>query len=255
MKVNLEKVILKIVLKLGVIISLMLVVWEGIVLIFNLPAFILPAPLEVFRSLYNHLGLIAKQAIPTILETILGFVFGSLLGMIAAISITYFRAARTWFLPILIVSQALPFFIIAPLMVIWWGYGMASKVIITMIMLFFPVASNFYDGLQATSKEWLQLGGLMRGSRWRLLWLIRIPAALPELGNGLRLAASYAPMGAIIGEWVGANQGLGFLIINANARLQMDLVFAVMIVLMIFALILYFSIDLLLKKIIFWQST
>lgn len=94
----------------------------------------------------------------------------------------------------------------------------------------------------------------MGASRWRLLWRIRIPAALPALGSGLRVGATFAPMGAVIGEWVGANQGLGFLMLNANARMQIDLMFAVLFVIVLLTLVLYFSVDRILKKIIFWSS-
>ena len=166
---------------------------------------------------------------------------------------SYFRLARLWFLPVLLISQALPAFAVAPLLVIWFGYGMASKVIVAMILLFFPVTSAFYDGLRRTPVEWLYLGQVMGASRWRLLWRIRIPAALPALGSGLRIAATVAPMGAIIGEWVGSSQGLGFLMLNANARMQIDLMFAVLFVVVALTLTLYFLIDTLLKKIIFWK--
>jgi putative hydroxymethylpyrimidine transport system permease protein len=154
----------------------------------------------------------------------------------------------------LITSQALPTFAIAPLLVIWLGYGMMSKIVVAMMMIFFPVASAFYDGLRRTPVEWLYLGQVMGASPWRLLWRIRIPAALPALGSGLRVAATFAPMGAVIGEWVGASQGLGFLMLNANARMQIDLVFAVLIVLVALTLLLYFSVDKTLKKIVFWRS-
>ncbi len=227
--------------------------WQITVWLLQLPTYILPAPLAVFKSLIDHALLIANNAWPTILETLLGLILGTFSGMAAALAISYFRLARAWFLPVLIISQALPIFAIAPLLVIWFGYGIASKVVVAMLMLFFPVASAFYDGLRRTPIEWLYLGKVMGASRRSLLLRIRLPASLPALGSGLRLAATFAPMGAVIGEWVGASKGLGFLLLNANARLQIDLMFAVLLVLVALTLILYFSVDKLLKKIIFWK--
>lgn len=159
---------------------------------------------------------------------------------------------RHWFFPILLISQALPTFAIAPLLVIWLGYGMSSKIAVTMIMLFFPVASNFYDGLRSTPKHFLEMAQLMGANRWRLLWLIQIPSALPALASGLRVAATIAPIGAVIGEWVGASQGLGFLLLNANARMQIDLMFAVLVVITLLTIALYYFVDFILKRWINW---
>lgn len=237
-----------------VILVVMLIIWEVIVSLFKLPPYILPGPVIVFSSLLEHGQLILHNAWPTILEALLGLLLGSLLGMWASLCLIYFRWARFWFLPLLITSQALPTFAIAPLLVIWFGYGMASKIVVAMLMIFFPVASAFYDGLRRTPVEWLYLAQVMGTSRWRVLWKIRIPAALPALGSGLRVAATFAPMGAVIGEWVGASGGLGFLMLNANARMQIDLMFAVLFVLVALTLGLYFSVDKSLKKLIFWSD-
>ena len=237
-----------------VILAVALLIWQAVVLLFGFPAYILPSPVRVFKSLFTHGPLILQNAWPTIVETLLGLLLGSLAGVWAALCLSYFHWTRFWFLPVLVTSQAIPTFAIAPLLVIWLGYGMASKVAVAMLMIFFPVVSAFYDGLRRTPKEWLNLGTVMGASRWRLLSRIRIPFALPALGSGLRVAATFAPMGAVIGEWVGASRGLGFLMLNANARMQIDLMFAVLLVLVALTLILYFSVDRLLKKFIFWGN-
>ena len=231
-----------------------LVMWQLVIWLFALPAYILPGPLAVVVALYTHCDLINRNFWPTVMETLLALIFGSLAGITVALSLSYFRWARFWFLPLLLTSQALPIFAIAPLLVIWLGYGMASKVLVAMLMIFFPVASAFYDGLRRTPDEWLDLGQVMGASRWRLLWRVRIPAAAPALASGLRVAATFAPMGAVIGEWVGSSSGLGFLMLNANARMQIDLMFAVLLILVLFTLILYFTLDRILKKIIFWRA-
>lgn len=229
------------------------VIWQAVTSLFNLPHYILPSPTAILASLQQHKNLIFQQSIPTIIETTLGFIFSTLLGIFNALVLIYFRPIRSWFLPILLISQALPTFAIAPLLVIWFGYGMTSKIITTILMLFFPITSAFYDGLRCTPQQYLDLAQTMNASKWQILRHIRIPAALPSLSNGLRVAATCAPMGAVIGEWVGASQGLGFLILNANSRMQIDLMFATLLILVILTLIFYFAVDLLMKHIIFWK--
>ncbi|MBB71085.1 MAG: ABC transporter permease [Legionellales bacterium] len=230
----------------------LLMLWQLAVWLFALPPYILPGPLLVIKTWWLAKSLIAQQSLITISETLLGLVIGSLLGCIAALILVLFRPARLWLLPILIISQAIPTFAIAPLLVVWFGYGIGSKVVTAMIMLFFPVTTAFFDGLRRTDKDWLDLAHVMGANSWRCLWHIRLPAALPALGSGLRVAAAIAPIGAIIGEWVGASRGLGFLLLNANARMQIDMMFAVLLSITVFTLVLYYSVDKVLRYTIPW---
>lgn len=227
--------------------------WHLIVTIFHLPSYIVPTPEQVFKTWYLRADLILSEATPTIIETLLGLLFGTLLGCIAAISMAFFRPLNFWLLPILLVSQAIPTFAIAPLLVIWFDYGMASKIATTIIMLFFPITSAFYDGLKRTDPGWLDLAKTMQANKWRTFWHIRIPSALPNLASGLRVATAIAPIGAVVGEWVGSSHGLGFLMLNSNARMQIDLMFAALFTIVIFSLSLYFLVDRLLRHFVTWQ--
>ncbi len=228
-------------------------IWQMVISIFNLPPYILPTPLSVLFSLQNHFTLILHETGITIAETCLGLLLGVLLGTLAALLMASFKSIGFWILPILVISQAIPTFAIAPLFVIWFGYGMTSKIATAIIMIFFPVASSFLDGLNRSHPGWLDLAKTMNAKKWRLFWYIRIPAALPSLASGVRVATVAAPIGAVVGEWVGASQGLGFLMLNANARMQIDLMFAGLWVLIIFSLGLYFLVDKSLKRLIPWQ--
>jgi len=172
--------------------------------------------------------------------------------MLTAISMAYWQPLRLWFMPVLVVSQAIPVFAIAPIFVIWFGYGITAKIAITTLMLFFPVTSAFYDGLRQTNKGWLDFAKVIQASRFRTLIFIKIPAALPALASGIRVAAVIAPIGAVVGEWVGSSRGLGFLMLNANARMQIDLMFAALFTIMTMALLLYFSVDKLLRMALPW---
>ena len=230
-----------------------ILLWWVIVLLFQLPDYILPDPLHVAASWATHWRVILKESLPTIAETLLGLLFGIILGCLTALSMSFFRPAKSWVLPLLITSQAIPTFAIAPLLVIWLGYGMAAKIVTTVLMLFFPITSAFYDGLRRTETGWLDLAKTLEATQWQTFWRIRIPAALPSLASGLRVAAAIAPIGAVVGEWVGSSHGLGFLMLNANARMQIDFMFAVLIAIILFSLLLFFSIDKLLKFAIHWQ--
>lgn len=232
----------------------LLLLWQCIVTIFHLPPFILPTPLEIFHTWYQSSHIIAVETIPTVTETLLGLLLGTVFGCIAALVMAFFRPATLWLLPILIISQAIPTFAIAPLIVIWLGYGMSSKIAVTIIMLFFPITSALFDGLRKTEPGWLDLAKTMRAKKWRVFWHIRIPAALPHLASGLRIAAVIAPIGAVVGEWVGASHGLGYLMLNANARTEIDLMFAALFTIVIFSLTLYFVVDKSLRAAIPWQS-
>lgn len=243
---------LSIILRSSTIGLLLLLTWQMVVWITETPDYILPAPLQVFIALKAQFPILYPHAVTTILEIFIGLVLGTLGGCLAGAIIAYFRPISLWFLPLLIISQAIPTFAIAPLLVIWFGYGIASKVATTILMIFFPITSAFYDGLKSTDPEWLALAHTMNGNPWRIFWHIRVPAAMPRLASGLRIAAVTAPLGAIVGEWVGASSGLGYLILNANARMQIDAMFATLFVVMILALLLYFGVDKILHKLVWW---
>lgn len=229
-----------------------IMIWECLIRILQLPNYILPSPFGVLQSLINHAALISSNMLPTLAEILSGLAFGILLGMSIAISMCLFRPLHTFLLPLLLASQALPVFAIAPLLVLWFGYGVTAKIITTTFMLFFPITNNFLDGLKQTPENYLNIAEIMNSSRWQILYQIRIPAALPNLASGIRLATAMAPLGAIIGEWVGSNQGLGFLLLNANAQMQIDLMFAVLLVIFFLGILLYFLVDFLLKRALPW---
>ncbi len=231
----------------------LLIVWQLIVSLTGVAKFILPDPLSVFSALYRRWPELMSHAGVTITEILLGLGLGTVMGCLSALVIAQYRGARLWVLPVLVVSQAIPVFALAPILVLWLGYGLASKVAMATLIIYFPVTVAFYDGLRRTEPGWLDLAQVMGGSRWRTLMQIRIPAALPALASGLRVAASVAPIGAIIGEWVGSSAGLGYLMLHANARLQVDVMFAALLVLAVFAVCLYFAIDRILRVVISWQ--
>ena len=227
--------------------------WQGLVMLTGVEPFILPGPLAVFEALAGSFGLLLAHAGTTLAEILLGLALGALLGAVSALVLAHFRPARRWLLPVLVASQAIPVFALAPVLVLWLGFGMASKVAMAVLIIFFPVTAAFYDGLVRTDTGWLDLARFMGASPWRTLLHLRVPAALPACASGLRVATAVAPIGAVVGEWVGASAGLGYLMLHANARMQVDLMFAALLVLAAMALALYFTVDRLLRLAAPWQ--
>jgi putative hydroxymethylpyrimidine transport system permease protein len=231
----------------------LLAAWQLVVWLTGLPPFILPDPARVADALVERGALLAEHAATTFVEIVAGLVLGTVVGAASALAVSYFEPMRRWLLPILVVSQAIPVFALAPILVLWLGYGLASKIAMAVLIIYFPVTAAFYDGLRRTDPGWLDLARVMNGSRWQTLRRVRLPAALPALASGLRVAAAVAPIGAIIGEWVGSSAGLGYLMLQANARVQIDAMFAALIVLAVIALAVYFTLDAVLKRALPWQ--
>ena len=227
--------------------------WQLLVWATGVEPFILPGPLPVAQALFTRADVLLAHAWVTVAEILLGLVLGTLLGCTSALVIATFRPARQWLLPVLVVSQAIPVFALAPLLVLWLGYGLPSKVAMATLIIYFPVTAAFFDGLRRTDPGWLDLARTMGGSRWRVLRVIRIPAALPALASGLRVATAVAPIGAVVGEWVGSSAGLGYLMLHANARMQIDMMFAALFVLALFAVGLYSAVDHALRRALPWQ--
>jgi len=231
----------------------LLVIWQVIVLLSGAEPFILPSPIRVGRALANQFDIILFHAGVTLVEILLGLGFGSLLGSISALTMAYFAPARRWLLPVLVISQAVPVFALAPILVLWLGYGMVSKVAMATLIIYFPVTAAFFDGLRRTDPGFLDLARTMNANRWAILRQIRLPAALPAFASGLRVATAVAPIGAIVGEWVGASQGLGFLMLHANGRMQIDVMFASLFILAVIAVTIYFCVDVGLRCFLTWQ--
>jgi putative hydroxymethylpyrimidine transport system permease protein len=215
---------------LGVAIGL-LVIWQAIVIVFEPAPFMLPPPARVFAALIERQSLWRVDAVTTLTESVIGLLAGTILGASLALAMSFLPVTRRLLLPTMVVSQAIPVFAIAPLLALWFGFGLASKVVMATIAIFFPVASAFHDGLMRTDPQLLDLARLYGAPRAREVALLRLPSALPSLITGIRLAAVYAPIGALIGEWVGASSGLGYAMLQANARAQTDVMFAALLLL------------------------
>lgn len=215
-----------------------IIVWAG-----DMKHFILPDPWRVAQAMWSSRVMLAENAVITFAEIIIGFALGVLLGMFTAIQLAASPAAHTLLRPTLVFMQAAPVFALAPILTIWFGFGMASKIVMAAMIIYFPVLSAFLDGLKRTPQGFVDLARCMGASEWRILWHVRMPAAVPSLCSGLRLAAVYTPIGVIIGEWIGSSHGLGRVMLDANARSKVDVMFAAVVILALFTVVMHRVVD------------
>ena len=220
-----------------------LLLWQGIVWLTGVPSFILPSPLRVAQAALDNRVLIAENALVTATEVILGLITGTVLGAFTAVQLANSDRLHRLVMPLLIFTQAVPVFALAPILTLWFGYGIASKIVMAVLIIYFPVTSAFYDGLTRVPADILDMAKTMGGTKRQIMRRIKIPHALPSLGTGLKLAAVYAPIGAVIGEWVGASKGLGYLMLLANGRAKTDLMFASLFTLVVMTLLLSLAVS------------
>jgi NitT/TauT family transport system permease protein len=230
--------------------------WQSAVSIFRLPAFILPSPAQVFQRFIRALtdGSLLRHSATTLIEIMLGL----LAGIILAALLGYLLSRSHWLenilQPFLVASQAVPMVAIAPLLVIWFGPGIFSKVLICALIVFFPVLVNIIVGLRAVPENLCDLMRSMRATRWQMLRQLELPAALPVLLGGLRIGATLSVIGAVVGELVGADRGLGYLITVGRGQYDTALVFVGVFTLVFLALSLYGIVIWLEKHLLRWQE-
>ena len=226
-----------------VLLAAFLCAWEWGVRAYAVPFYILPSPSRIAGVLVAERGLLLSHAAVTLAEVLLGLAVAFVVGAGLALAIFSSRTIERAVYPLIIASQTVPVFAIAPLLIVWFGYGMLSKVAMAALIVFFPIVVNTVDGLRAADPDTVNLLVILGATRAQIIWKIRAPAALPFVFSGTRIAVATSVIGAVIGEWVGATQGLGFLMIHANAQLHVDLVFAAIAALSLMAMVLFLSVS------------
>lgn len=233
------------------LVSLVLL-WELACRLFEIPQFLLPTPSSIVTRMIEKPMLFVIHGWYTLYETFAGFVIAVMVGLVAAAVIVVMPSVRDVLMPILLIAQLVPKVAIAPILLVWFGYGVAPKIVIAFLVAFFPIVVNTANGLMAVERELLDLGRSLEASRWQIFWKFRMPSALPELFSGMKIAITLAVIGAIIGEFVGGDRGLGYLIIIANQELDTPLAFAALVVISIGGIVLYAAVELLERILIPW---
>lgn len=230
-------------------------VWEAACGFFAIPVFILPPPSIIVSTAISQAPLILPHAMTTGMEIICGIFLALAVAMPLAMGMFAWPWLEKALSPFLVASQAIPVFALAPLLVVWLGYGIEGKVLMAAIIIFFPITVSLLEGFKGCDREYRVLFRLMGAGFWQTMRLLYWPWALPHFFAGLRVGVTVATIGAVIGEWVGAQRGLGYLMIQANARLKVDLVFAVILYLSLMGLLLWFGVSWLERKSIHWKNS
>jgi ABC-type nitrate/sulfonate/bicarbonate transport system permease component len=208
------------------LLTLLIAGWEIGVRITDTPRWFLPTPSEVVRETMESRSILWRHTQTTLQEVLVGFTIATAIGILSALGIASSRIAERAIYPAIVASQAIPIIALAPILLIWFGYGITPKVIVVVLICFFPIAINMADGLRAVDPDAVALLRSMGANRWQIMRIVRIPSSMPFLLSGLRIAAAVSVIGAIVGEWVGASSGLGYLMTRSASQFQTPLLFS-----------------------------
>lgn len=229
-------------------------VWELVVRAAHVADYLFPAPSAVARSLYDDAGLLGSATLVTVREIVLGYLLALAVGLALALVIHLSAVVRRSLLPILVVSQTVPTVVLAPVLAILLGFGIGPKLVVVAIVCFFPIVVNAVDGLRAADPELIRMMRTLDGDRWSIFTRVEFPGALPSIFSGARIAATYAAVGAVFGEWAGSSSGLGFVMLQAQPELDTARIFAAIVVLSALALALYGLVALAERILIPWNQ-
>ncbi len=234
--------------------TVLLVLWEVLLRMTDIPDFILPPPRDLYTAFFANLYVISIHSVVTFTEAVGGFALSFILGVGFAISVVYSRHLQNTIYPLIVILYAMPKSALAPLMVIWVGYGMFSKMSIAFLVAFFPIVVNTVVGLKEVEPELLDLAHINRASQFDIFTKIRLPNSLPYLFAGVKVALILSVTGAIVAEFVAANQGLGYLIMQALYSLDTALTLVILFILALLSLGLFMMVQVLQRKIAPWSS-
>ncbi|WP_100405815.1 ABC transporter permease [Bacillus solitudinis] len=230
-----------------------LIIWELTVLIWDVEDWILPPPSLISRAFFETMHFLPEHIWMTTMEAILGFLLGIAVALVIAFILDLAPFLRKSVYPILLFSQTIPIIAIAPLLIIWFGYGMLPKVLVVALVTFFPVVVSVVEGLQSSDRDMIRLVRSMGGSHWQVFRSVRFPHALSYLFTGLRIGATYSVLAAVISEWVGASKGLGIYLIKAQSSFATDRVFVVIVMISILSCMLFLLVLLVGRWVMPWK--
>ena len=217
--------------------------------------FIIPSPGDTWNAFADNVPYLMQHTWVTTYETVIGFVIAVVVGLFVAVVMVYSKGLEQTLYPVILFAQVIPKIAIAPLFVVWLGFGASPKILVAVLMAFFPVVISGLAGLRTVDPEILQLTSTMGAGKFKTFLKVRLPASLPELLSGLKVAATLAVTGAVVGEFVGANEGLGYVILQANGNLDTAMLFAALIIMSLMGVVLFAIIQIAEKFLIPWHSS
>jgi NitT/TauT family transport system permease protein len=233
---------------------LVLLVWEAVIRLFGVPAFVLPSPSAIAVSLVANWDALVAAALTTAGEVVVGFVLAALVGIAVALTIARFDALGRALYPLVVLFQTVPKVALAPIFMLWFGYDLAPKVLLIVVIAFFPVALDMLAGMQSVDQTLISLLRSVGAGRTEILRRIQIPAALPQLMAGMKIAITFSVIGAIVGEFAGASAGLGYMIQFASTQLDTPLVFAALVVVSVLGIAFYYIVEFAEWRLVPWSA-
>jgi putative hydroxymethylpyrimidine transport system permease protein len=226
--------------------------WELLADALSIEPFLVPAPSDIAEALWEDRELLAEDAWVTLQEVLLGFALAVCAGVLLAIPLHLSRTLRSAFYPLLVASQTIPIIVIAPILVVWFGFGIGPKLAIIALICFFPITVNTLDGLRSVDPDLVKLMRTLDAGRWQIFRRVEAPTALPYFFSGAKIAVAVAVIGAVFGEWAGSDSGLGHLMLQASAQLLTARLFAAVVVLSAFAIGLFWLLSALERRVAWW---
>ena len=224
-------------------IVILLVVWQVVCMLELVPSYMLPSPVEVVQALIEDWDLLMEHAATSLAESMIGLALGVAIGFVAAVLMERFEVLYRAFYPLVVLTQTIPSVAIAPLLVLWFGYGMMPKVVLVVISTFFPIIVGLLGGFDSVDPDEIDLMRSMGASWGQIMWHCKLPAALPQFFSGLKISAAYAIVGAVIAEWLGGFSGLGVYMTRVRKAYSFDKMFAVILIISVLSLILMWLVE------------
>lgn len=230
----------------------LIILWEVVVRLFNIPLYLLPAPSAVAQEINVELW---THTLVTLFESITGFIIANILGFLTAVIFVHSKPIERGMFPLAIALKTTPLVALAPLLVVWLGTGYGSKIVASMLICFFPILVNSVKGLKAIEYEAWELFSTYKGTKWDIFWKLRLPSSLPYVMSALKISSSLSIVGAIVGEFVGANKGLGYVVLVSSYHMDTPVMFSAILASAVCGLLLFWFIAWLEKKLVFWQRS
>lgn len=234
--------------------SVVIIIIQVVTVRYHIPKYIFPSPADVVNVLFSDSKILGEHTLITLTEALLGFFAAIILGIILGGILAYFKTIRNIIYPVILISQMVPLIAIAPLILIWFGFGMMPKILIVLIVCLFPCILSFLDGLESIEPELINLMKTMKASEIQIFFKLKLPYSLQNLLSGLKISAVYSITGAVIGEWLGAEKGLGIYMTRSISSFRTDALFAAILIIILLSLSVFSLVEFSEKKLIPWKS-
>jgi NitT/TauT family transport system permease protein len=237
------------------LIFVLIVLWDLVIRLFKIPPYLIPPPVQVVQQLVKEWPMLWRESLPTLYATLGGFVLSALVGVPVAMWIAYSRLVESFVYPLLVFSQSVPKVAIAPLFVVWFGFGVVPKVIAAFLLGFFPVIVATVQGFKSVEGDVIDLARSMGANPFKIFLKFRLPQAMPAIFSGLKVSVTLAVVGAVVGEFVGSNSGLGYVLQKANGTFDLPLMFAALVILSMIGVLLFLAIELIERWALPWHAS